>query len=61
MLFRATNVMTFSELHSGLEVQKSKKGNKCPKETILDIWRNEKYFSDLLMYQLFGYDLAKIQ
>ena len=29
-------------------------GNKFPKETILNIWRNEKYFSDLLIYQLFG-------
>ena len=36
-------------------------GNKFPKETILNIWRNEKYFSDLLIYQLFGYNLAKIQ
>ena len=36
-------------------------GNKFPKETILNIWRSEKYFSDLLIYQLFGYNLAKIQ
>ena len=36
-------------------------GNKVPKETILNIWKNEKYFSDLLIYQLFGYNLAKIQ
>ena len=27
-------------------------GNKCSKETILNIWRNEKYFSILLIYQL---------
>ena len=25
-------------------------GNKFQKETILNIWRNEKYFSDLLRY-----------
>ena len=31
-------------------------GNKCSKETILNIWRNEKYFSILLIYQLFGYN-----
>ena len=36
-------------------------GNKFTKETIFNIWRNEKYFSDLLIYQLFGYNLAKIQ
>ena len=36
-------------------------GNKFPKETILNIWRNDKYFLDLLIYQLFGYNLAKIQ
>ena len=36
-------------------------GNKFPNETILNIWRNEKYFSVLLIYQLFGYNLAKIQ
>ena len=35
-------------------------GNKFPKETILNIWTNEKYFSDFLIYQLFGYILAKI-
>ena len=28
-----------------------KLGNKCSKETILNMWRNEKYFSDLLIYQ----------
>ena len=26
-------------------------GNKFPKETILNIWTNENYFSDLLIYQ----------
>ena len=31
-------------------------GNKCSKETILNIWRNEKYFSILLIYQLYGYN-----
>ena len=36
-------------------------GNKFPKETTLSIWKNEKYFSDLLIYQLFGYNLVKIQ
>ena len=37
-------------------------GNKFPKETILNtIWKNDKYFLDLPIYQLFGYNLAKIQ
>ena len=36
-------------------------GNKFPKETILNIWRNEKYFSVLLIYQLFGYNVGKIK
>ena len=31
-------------------------GNKCSKETILNSWRNEKYFSISLIYQLFGYN-----
>ena len=31
-------------------------GNKCLTKTILNIWRNEKYFSILLTYQLFGYN-----
>ena len=34
---------------------------KFAKETIFDIWRNEKYFLVLLIYQLFGYYLGKIQ
>ena len=34
---------------------------KFVKETIFNIWRNEKYFSVLLIYQLFGYNLGKIQ
>ena len=33
--------------------------NKITKETILFHWRNEKYFSILLIYHLFGYNLAK--
>ena len=33
---------------------------KLVKETIFNIWRNEKYFSDLLIYQLFGYNFGKI-
>ena len=28
--------------------------NKFAKETLLFLWRNEKYFSVLLIYQLFG-------
>ena len=34
---------------------------KLVKETIFNIWRNEKYFSVLLIYQLFGYNFGKIQ
>ena len=34
---------------------------KFVKETIFNIWRNDKYFSVLLIYQLFGYSLGKIQ
>ena len=30
--------------------------NKCSKETILNIWKYEKYFSVLHIYQLFGYN-----
>ena len=33
---------------------------KLVKETIFNIWRNEKYFSVLLIYQLFGYNFGKI-
>ena len=36
-------------------------GNKFTKETILFHWINEKYFSVLLIYQLFDYNSAKIQ
>ena len=32
---------------------------KFVKETIFNIWRNEKYFSVLLIYHLFGYNLGK--
>ena len=32
---------------------------KLVKETIFNIWRNEKYFSVLLTYQLLGYNFAK--
>ena len=36
--------------------------NKLAKETILFLWRNEKYFFSVLrIYQLFGYNLGKIQ
>ena len=34
---------------------------KFAKETIFNIWRNEKYFLVSLIYQLFGYNLGKIQ
>ena len=34
---------------------------KIAKETIFNIWRNEIYFLVLLIYQLFGYYLGKIQ
>ena len=34
---------------------------KLVKKTIFNIWRNEKYFSVLLIYQLFGYNFGKIQ
>ena len=34
---------------------------KFVKETIFNIWRNKKYFLVLLIYQLFGYYLGKIQ
>ena len=34
---------------------------KFAKETIFNIWRNEKYLLVLLIYQLFGYYLGKIQ
>ena len=36
-------------------------GNKCSKQTILNILINEKYFLDLLIYQLVGFNFAKIQ
>ena len=34
---------------------------KLVKETIFNIWRHEKYFLVLLIYQLFGYYFGKIQ
>ena len=34
---------------------------KMVKETIFNIWRNEKYFPVLLIYQLFGYNFGKIK
>ena len=34
---------------------------KFTNEPIFNIWRNEKYFLVLLIYQLFGYYLGKIK
>ena len=52
------NLLIYSSLHNNWLHQLCKKFSK---ETIFNIWRNEKYFLVLLIYQLFGYNLGKIQ